>query len=344
MAVELVEAGDAQVRLRPFRCSRGRRLNMEGTGAREGVFWAVSSYFNPGALPGRLTNYRRFRRHMVLPLMTIELAFGDTPFVLGGDDAEFLVQLRGGDVMWQKERLLDLAISRLPASCRYVAWIDCDVVFALPDWPELAMAALGRSQLVQLFEAVHYLRREASDFGLDVAHSYATRIAMAASLARGARVDELLADGDRKAFASTSPGFAWAMARETIERCGLFDTCIVGGGDRAMIAAVFGEWDHVIRRQRMTAGHAEAFREWGGRFRDAVDGEVGSIPGDLFHCWHGSVEKRRMRERYEEIAPFDFDPARDIGRTESGVWEWTSDKPELHRVVASQFRTRYEDA
>lgn len=308
-----------------------------------GVFWAITCYFNSAGLPSRRANYRRFRQNLALPLLAIELAYGDAPFALAADDAELLVQIRGGDVMWQKERLLDLAVTRLPETCRYVAWIDCDVVFGRTDWPELTLRALDRSRLVQPFEAVHYLRRDADD-RMDLADTYATRNAIASAIARGAEPEYLLAEGDRKTFASTTPGFAWAMARETIEQCRFFDTCVVGGGDRAMIAAVYGQWDHVIRRQKMTNGHAESFRAWGETFRNAVDGAVFSIPGDLFHCWHGSLEKRRMRERYDEIAAFHFDPARDIGLSTCGAWEWTSDKPGLHQTVMGQFRSRYVDA
>ena len=50
------------------------------------------------------------------------------------DDADLLVQLRGGDVLWQKERLLNLGLKTLPDGCDKVAWIDGDVLFARPDW------------------------------------------------------------------------------------------------------------------------------------------------------------------------------------------------------------------
>lgn len=317
---------------------------MDAARKRSDEFWAITCYFNPAGLPSRLANFRLFRQAMVLPLMAVELAFGDAPFALAPDDAELLLQVRDGDVMWQKERLLDLAVMRLPSACRYVAWIDCDVIFGLPEWPELAVQALDRARLVQLFEAVHYLRRDANERRLDLADTYATRVSMASAIAGGARPEDLLAEGDRRAVAPSSPGFAWAMRRDVIEQCRFFDTCIVGGGDRAMIAAVYGQWDHVVRRQRMTSGHAQSFRAWGEAFRDAVGCAVSSIRGGLFHCWHGSLEKRRMRERYDEIAPFEFDPARDIGLSPSGAWAWTSDKPEFHHAVMRQFRSRYEDA
>jgi hypothetical protein len=310
----------------------------------DGALWAITAYFNSAGLRSRRDNYRRFRQNLALPLLTVELAYGDAPFALADADADILVRVRCGDVMWQKERLLDLALARLPRACRYVAWLDCDVIFGLPDWPALALRALERFQLVQLFDAVHYLRHDSGDRLPDVADTYVTRVALVSAASRGVEPMELLAEGDRMAFAANTPGFAWAMPRETIERARFFDTCIVGGGDRAMIAAVYGAEHHVIARQKMTPAHAESYRTWAAVFREAVGSAVSSIPGDLFHCWHGSVEKRRMRERYDEIAPFAFDPARDIRRAGCGAWQWTSDKPGLHDIVRRQFFTRYEDA
>ena len=59
-------------------------------------------------------------------------AFGDAPFDLpAGPD---VIQVRGPDVLWQKERLLNIAVSRLPARARKVAWLDGDLLFADPDW------------------------------------------------------------------------------------------------------------------------------------------------------------------------------------------------------------------
>ena len=306
-------------------------------------FWAITTYFNSARIASRLENYRRFRRRFALPLLTVELAYGDEPFVLAEDEAEILVRVRGGGVMWQKERLLDLALSRLPVACRHVAWVDCAVVLARADWPELALRALERHRLIQLFATARYLRRDCSEGPFAADATYASRTAIAVEVEAGSDPHDLLAEGDHRAYASTTPGFAWASARETIERCRFFDTCIVGGGDRAMIAATYGAFDHVIRRQRMTPAHAAQYRAWGEPFQAEIGDAVGSIPGDLFHFWHGSVEKRRMRERYDEIAPFGFDPSRDIHHAGSGAWQWCSDKPELHAAVSRQFVTRYED-
>ena len=75
--------------------------------------WAITCYFNPIAYKRRLENYHTFRQHLAVPLVTTELSF-DGNFQLQHDDADILVQLHGGDVLWQKERLLNVALKSVP--------------------------------------------------------------------------------------------------------------------------------------------------------------------------------------------------------------------------------------
>lgn len=53
--------------------------------------------------------------------------------------------------MWQKERLLNIALAALPGECDSVAWLDCDVIFDSNDWPERARQALKSFAIVQLY-------------------------------------------------------------------------------------------------------------------------------------------------------------------------------------------------
>ena len=75
--------------------------------------WAVTSYFNPAGYHRKLPNYRTFRKQLAVPLLAVELSHSDK-FELEPNDADVLVQLNGGNVMWQKERLLNVGISHLP--------------------------------------------------------------------------------------------------------------------------------------------------------------------------------------------------------------------------------------
>src|SRR5450759_1082712 len=71
--------------------------------------WAITSYFNPVGYRRRLSNFRIFRERLKVPLVVVELTYG-SDFELQEQDADILIQLRGGAVLWQKERLLNLAL------------------------------------------------------------------------------------------------------------------------------------------------------------------------------------------------------------------------------------------
>src|SRR5262245_28782478 len=112
--------------------------------------WAITSYFNPLHYRTRAENYRVFQQHLRVPLLTVEQGY-DGRFDLDRGDATTLVQVPARDVMWQKERLLNLALESLPADCEIVVWLDADILFDRDDWPERAVEALDSSVMAQLF-------------------------------------------------------------------------------------------------------------------------------------------------------------------------------------------------
>ena len=79
--------------------------------------WAITSYFDSCGSGVRLANYKAFREQLEVPLVTVELSF-DGSFALEPDDAEVLIQLSDGDVLWQKERLLNVALKASPGRLR----------------------------------------------------------------------------------------------------------------------------------------------------------------------------------------------------------------------------------
>ncbi len=91
-----------------------------------------------------------------MPLVTVELAYKPA-FELGAGDADRLIQLHGRDVIWQKERLLNLALAALPEECDKVAWLDSDAILKRADWPQAASRSLGRFGIVQLFHELYDL-------------------------------------------------------------------------------------------------------------------------------------------------------------------------------------------
>jgi len=115
--------------------------------------WAITSYFNPAGYRRKHENYLAFRRALEVPLVAVELVYGSDP-ELSENDAEILIRISGRDVLWQKERLLNVALEAVPSSTNAVAWLDCDVLFERPDWASRTEESLRDHVLVQPFSEV----------------------------------------------------------------------------------------------------------------------------------------------------------------------------------------------
>ena len=303
--------------------------------------WAVTSYYNPAGFSSRRRNYQVFRRSLGVPLLTVELGYGES-FELGEGDADRLIQIRGRDVMWQKERLLNIAFAELPDHCEKVVWLDCDVMFNDEAWVAAASDALDHHALIQPFAVLHELPPGAEDAQEDCG-VISTMTPLAGELA-ARPLDQVLGQPARPLRERTVAwGFAWAARRELLIEHGLYDACIIGGGDRAMICAAMGALEHAIAPLRMNERWAEHYMAWAQRFHAAVRGSVGVSNGTLLHLWHGAFSHRRYRSRHEDLVAHAFDPGRDLTPESSGCWRWNCDKPGLHEFVRGYFRDRRED-
>jgi hypothetical protein len=300
--------------------------------------WVITCYFNPCRYTTKRENYDAFMAGMHetgASVLTVELAFGGDEFELHPSAA--VLRLRGTGTMWQKERLLNVAAASLPASCRKVAWLDCDVLFENADWVCQTSEALEASVVVQPFDTAVRLARGQRTFdgqgraSNSFAHTFVTA-------PRVAQTREYTQHG--------STGFAWAARRELFEFCGLYDACLTGTGDHFMAHAFAARMRLSPCLQRVFASQprfAHHFAAWGTNARDLVDGRLGVVPGRLLHLWHGDVADRRYSKLNVEFRRFDFDPERDLRLDENGLWEWSEAPQELRHWASEMFRLRKED-
>ncbi|NQW47933.1 MAG: hypothetical protein HQ464_09220 [Planctomycetes bacterium] len=304
--------------------------------------WALTSYFNPTGSHRRRANYEVFRRQLKVPLVAVELA-SDRPFELGSHDAEILVQIRCRSVMWQKERLLNIALRHVPHGVSAIAWVDCDVIFANANWVDEAAVALQHSVLVQPFDSVWNVRKEASlaaridrtqtePGGTTFVSRFARqKISRESFFARGpSRVRNLL-------------GYAWVARCSLLDTHGFYDASIVGGGDRDMAMAAYGFFDETIEIQQKNASSAAHYARWARPFHQAVAGGVRALSGEIYHLWHGDLTGRQYFERFAHLQALGFDPETDIAISPQGAWEWATEKPEVHAYLRDYFYSRRED-
>lgn len=305
--------------------------------------WVITCYSNPLGFRTRRLNFRVFAdtlRKQHGRLLVVEMTGPDGSFEL--DDRDFdVIRLRGNGFIWQKERMLNIALSHLPAECRKVVWIDADVLFENPAWLEETSAALQHDVVVQPFDScvrlpvghMHFQGETQEDTG--IVPSFAACFHSNPTLAVTERF---------RGHGHT--GFAWAARRDFLDDCGFYDACITGSGDHLMAHVFAGTLSSrcipaMLGEDNPFARH---FADWASATHRKCEGRLGLVPGRLLHLWHGSVANRRYAQKNQELGGLGFDPMRDIRLDANGVWEWDQASVELREWSEQCFRTRDEDA
>lgn len=287
---------------------------------------AITSYYNPFRGKARKTNYDVFRRHLGIPLLTVEWS-RDGDFDLCEDDADYLIQVSNGDLLWQKERLLNigLAEARMLGFSR-VAFLDGDIVFHDPAWFRNVNTALDSCSVVQCFSQVDYLP-PAEYSGM----SRQQLLALQPEFSRASHAHEMLSIGSShdtpqvstspqpaSTVLSGNPGMAIAIRLDHHVDLKCYEGNIVGGGDRVLMAAVTNSLDHLFQIRPFTKSHQESIRAWKEEyFPENI--RWGCADNQLAHLWHGEIEDRQYLTRHEILVRWDYDPACDLSSESSGA-------------------------
>ena len=165
---------------------------------------------------------------------------------------------------------------------------------------------------------------------------------LAYGLARGSTTPDVMLAPDKRVLGSMC-GMAWALHRSILERHGVYDACVIGGGDGALASGTVGNMGQFADYLLFNARRRDHFYAWAEPFHADVGGDIGYCAGTVGHLWHGDIKDRRYRERRMGFAEFDFDPAVDTGLDTSGAWRWATDKPAMHAFVRDYFSLRMED-
>lgn len=266
----------------------------------------------------------------------MECAFGDQPFDL--PESMDVIKIRSETLLWQKERLLELASSWLPASCKAVAWIDCDLIFLNRDWVRETMSKLQDASVVQLFDTCNRLPRDYAhaDAVGQVCTSFGSVVCKDRSVLRSGKYED-----------HGHPGYAWAARKEILDRHGLYNFAVAGSADHYMAHAAVGDLDSPCIERMMVKQPAliECFRDWARPFDRSVQGGLGVVSGEILHLWHGEACDRRYYLRQLELAKFGFNPYTDLVVTPGKPLELKPglDKPGLKEWFRSYFSNRNED-
>jgi hypothetical protein len=234
-------------------------------------------------------------------LHTVELALRDRHFEVTSHDNPLHVQLRSPAILWHKENLINIGISRLPADAEYVAWIDADIQFARPDWVQETLHQLQIHKIVQMWTHnidygpehqpiaqcgslfASYLKDRNILQPVRREPAPANKVALPAdSSEQGslAAYDKVAASPEAKAPGLMHTGYAWAARLSALNDLGgLGDIGILGSGDRHMAYALLGQ-----ANQSFPTGISQAYKDywnrWQAKAETHIQRNIGVVPGN----------------------------------------------------------------
>jgi len=294
----------------------------------------ITSFFNPANYSNIKSNYIEFKDFINksgVDLFTIELVFDDQEFFT--EESEFNIHIRGDskNIMWQKERLLNILIDKIPVEYNNIAWIDCDVILDDYDWVNKVNTKLKFYKMIQLFETGKFYNElgqinRISDGIIKHLHNL--------------KLNKII---DFHTVHGGTPGLAWAIRRECIQKTKFVDDMIIGGGDAIMMLASVGCFDDQFVYKKMNSEMLSQTLKWSHKFYKEIQNSVFYIPGNAYHLYHGTNLKRNYNNRIDYLNNNSYTPNYDIVLDNNKLWAWSSDKPNLHNIVKKYFFDRDED-
>jgi len=310
-----------------------------------GSFWGITTFFNPAGYKNKYENYKIFRENLKkqgLKICAVEVAFSNRPFELKKEDAEILIQIRGNEknLMWQKERMMNIGLKNLPKDCDKIAWLDCDIIFENQNWVKETSELLEEYVVVQPFSLCVWLpiknkiiEKEKIPWGVGTGLKNNSR-AFVRAYKKFQDCEDYRESGH--------VGFAWAARKEIFDKIGFYDNSIIGNSDQFICDSFYEEIDkkYYNKLPKKLIKHHLPWRE---KIKKRVSKSIFYTKGTLLHLWHGESKDRKYNERYHPINKYNFDPKKDIKIDKNELFCWSSNKKRLHEEVKYYIISRKED-
>lgn len=318
--------------------------------------YVVTTVFNPRRFKSRTELYKHFAdwvsTNTDAKLLTVEIAFGDRPHDVTEASNPWHLQLRSRHEIWHKERSLVLGLQhlcRLVPDWQYVAWMDCDIKLARPDWSREAKHLLQHYAVIQMFGEVR---------SLDPQHQSLQWCSQMTSIMSnhakygeidwfdnpGLKMATVNYDATRNKVAAPAPlpvqppraghpGLAWAFRRKELAAVGgWLDVCVNGSGDLHMAGCFTGKPGLAVPPD-VSPGYKAAIDRYGERCKWAIRNNVSVMPGACDHFWHGRSASRGYEDRWLLLTKYKFDPVTDLQMSLDGLYRWNLSDPRVHALA-----------
>jgi len=270
----------------------------------------VCCYFNYTGSAFRYKNYNIFqkniRKHNV-KLLTVEFSPNGN-FELNNRDADSLIQISDGDIMWQKERLLNIGIDLLPQNTDIVIIADTDIIFGKEDFVDVLCKNLEQYKVVQCFSDTlvfnPLLELENINFfklNHDLTYNFCNS---GISVVRNHLI--------YKSFnnKSSAYGLAWAFRYDVLKKIKLYDYNIIGSGDKLLFGSLFD----LKFRQEIAGVNITSYLEYCNNVLNEIKPSDISFLEDVtvYSMYHGELYNRDYVNRHNILTSHMFDSNKDL--------------------------------
>ncbi len=295
------------------------RVNRDGVGK----LAIIVPFFNYNINPRMVENYNRFRQALGTDDVFVIESTLNVDYQIPESKNFIRIEAKPENLMWQKERMLNLAIKKLPGEYTDVAWIDADVLFDDLNWIEEATEKLKDYAFVQLFNTAQWLDDDGS-----VIHKFRSPFSQ-------------LRDGSLRHHV----GFAWAARREVIEQSGgLFDYHVTGNGDCFIYHALTGVSENEMGNLSMEIikglpGFQYVFWKYRNKMQEITKSSVTCLSGNIRHLYHGNLASRKYSGRQMILIKNKFDPLEDLRVDDNGLYRWDENErtAKIREMISSYF-------
>ena len=258
----------------------------------------------------------------------VELTYGSQPFMVTNFENKKHLQIRtNSHPLWHKENLVNLGIKYLlPTDWKAVAWIDSDIEFENPHWVEDTLKILNNgNDFIQLF--THAIDMDDKNEIINTFTGF------------GYQYCKKFKKGLDKNY--WHPGFAWSCNRKAYDKIGkLFDEAILGSGDNIMSHCFIKKGEKSLKK-----GMSDEYIKYVESYQSKFEGlNVGYIPGNIRHYFHGKKENRNYYGREDILINNQYNPHTFIIYDNVGLIRPSNNCPKKFLdEIMNYFQSRNED-
>ena len=267
----------------------------------------ISCYYNSEKSPYRLKAFKQWHESIKhLNHRIIECVIGDGTPELGFLNDKNITTITTPNLLWHKEAILNKIISELPKEFKYIFWVDADVIFTNNDWLTEGVKVLQTKNVIQPFEYCVHLDKDQAvpSFNMHIVTQSKSPNRVNTKVWRSfcANFTDNVNWVSENYNEHGHVGFAWGARREILDTVPLYDRALIGGADHIIAHAAAGQINHSCIVKSFT-DNLDEVNAWSAKFAYIVNDKVGYVKGNLFHIWHGDIEKRQYLKRIQDFTP-----------------------------------------